>query len=759
MGKSSRNRPSSATNDVSEALSSQVADLKDQGNKLFGGKEYTKAFETYDKAIRLLPAKHSDSVLLHSNKAACSMMLKKYKEAVNECTSALEVAPENQKALLRRAKALESMGLYKQALGDVQKANKANDAQPENQATEKRLKDILAGKKSPGATGAVASRKKASATTAPNTASRQPITVFQAKCTLKNETRLLHVGPAVSYAEMLEGVRMKFENPGPFALKFTDKDGDLVTVTCRTDLQRAMADALETSAAAGGSHGPRLSGGSAMPPIRFTLAPCAEEDVPQPPDEEIAAMQEMMMRQAAAMEKHSRGRQRAQQEAQAAQQAQQAKEEGGVIEIDQWIVDFAHVFRDTTGLEFDRHVELSNLGWDKIQEAMEDTLRSDKAMPLLEKAADRFAEVTISGLTQWGHTFTVMARKLLDDAASDDKPISAVKKDVEDLWSKAEAKYNEALAVKGEHVEALQYLASLEMERAKLAAGLNVGARRPKEASSGENGKDSEAAPANGEKDTGDKKPVPKPATKTEAEQLKEQQDAQKDMQEWTSAAQRKAIDALSPKQAAAGEPHWKKCFEYVDRMISAVPESERKVRPQPSKAESATAGADAGATEGKATSADSKAAEKAADGAPQGEESTEEGTAERGSEEFFVYPQALLNWGNFLYERSQLAARSGKEWRPMVDEAVQHFKNAGCAEADIRGALKNHYCAADLDLGPDPQPEQPKEAEKPQADAEKGKANATSNGNGTSSTAKEAPKGLPSLGPKPKNNKKVEAN
>ncbi len=41
----------------------------------------------------------------------------------------------------------------------------------------------------------------------------------------------------------------------------------------------------------------------------------------------------------------------------------------------------------------------------------------------------------------------------------------------------AEAKYNEALAVKGEHVDALQYLASLEMERAKLAAGINVGNR------------------------------------------------------------------------------------------------------------------------------------------------------------------------------------------------------------------------------------------------------------------------------------------
>lgn len=38
-----------------------------------------------------------------------------------------------------------------------------------------------------------------------------------------------------------------------------------------------------------------------------------------------------------------------------------------MVEIDQWIVDFAHLFRDTTGLDFDRHVELHNLGFDKIQ--------------------------------------------------------------------------------------------------------------------------------------------------------------------------------------------------------------------------------------------------------------------------------------------------------------------------------------------------------------------------------------------------------
>jgi len=46
---------------------------------------------------------------------------------------------------------------------------------------------------------------------------------LQAKCTLGEETRLLHIGPNVTYAEMLEGVRSKFPNAPPFALKFLDR--------------------------------------------------------------------------------------------------------------------------------------------------------------------------------------------------------------------------------------------------------------------------------------------------------------------------------------------------------------------------------------------------------------------------------------------------------------------------------------------------------------------------------------------------------
>ena len=60
-------------------------------------------------------------------------MMCRFKEAVNECTSALDAIPSYHKALVRRAKAYEQMGHFKQALSDIQKANKADTANPEMQ--------------------------------------------------------------------------------------------------------------------------------------------------------------------------------------------------------------------------------------------------------------------------------------------------------------------------------------------------------------------------------------------------------------------------------------------------------------------------------------------------------------------------------------------------------------------------------------------------------------------------------------------------
>lgn len=55
----------------------QLTALRDEGNKHFGKKDYAKALECYDKALKSIPATHQDKPLLHSNKAACHMMGKK----------------------------------------------------------------------------------------------------------------------------------------------------------------------------------------------------------------------------------------------------------------------------------------------------------------------------------------------------------------------------------------------------------------------------------------------------------------------------------------------------------------------------------------------------------------------------------------------------------------------------------------------------------------------------------------------------------
>ena len=54
-----------------------MAALKEEGKEAFGKREYVKALEAYDKALRALPEGHNDVPLLHSNKGACNMMLKR----------------------------------------------------------------------------------------------------------------------------------------------------------------------------------------------------------------------------------------------------------------------------------------------------------------------------------------------------------------------------------------------------------------------------------------------------------------------------------------------------------------------------------------------------------------------------------------------------------------------------------------------------------------------------------------------------------
>ena len=65
-----------------------------------------------------------DAISKHISAAQHASVNFRYKDAIRECSSALDINPDFAKALTRRAKAYEQMQHYKQALSDIQKANK-----------------------------------------------------------------------------------------------------------------------------------------------------------------------------------------------------------------------------------------------------------------------------------------------------------------------------------------------------------------------------------------------------------------------------------------------------------------------------------------------------------------------------------------------------------------------------------------------------------------------------------------------------------
>lgn len=107
---------------MAQVLIDRARALREQANTLFKSKEYQKALDFYDQAIALLPGGHSDRAVLHSNKAAVLLSLQPpaYVDALEECNNALLIQPKHIRALLRRARAFEALGKFKEAQADLE---------------------------------------------------------------------------------------------------------------------------------------------------------------------------------------------------------------------------------------------------------------------------------------------------------------------------------------------------------------------------------------------------------------------------------------------------------------------------------------------------------------------------------------------------------------------------------------------------------------------------------------------------------------
>ncbi|KAH8895133.1 TPR-like protein [Thozetella sp. PMI_491] len=95
-----------------ETAAADAENFKNEGNKFFKAKDYTRAIECYTKAVVLQP----DSSTYLGNRAAAYMSAGRYQDALNDCKRAVDLDPENTKILLRLARIYTSLGQPDEAL-------------------------------------------------------------------------------------------------------------------------------------------------------------------------------------------------------------------------------------------------------------------------------------------------------------------------------------------------------------------------------------------------------------------------------------------------------------------------------------------------------------------------------------------------------------------------------------------------------------------------------------------------------------------
>ncbi|KAG6698199.1 hypothetical protein I3842_08G009100 [Carya illinoinensis] len=154
--------------------------------------------------------------------------------------------------------------------------------------------------------------------------------------------------------------------------------------------------------------------------------------------------------------------------------------ETGLTSIEDWIIQFARLFKNHVGFDSDSYLDLHELGMKLYSEAMEDTVTTDDAQELFEIAADKFQEMAALALFNWGNVHLSRARKrvLISEESSRECVLEQIKAAYE--WAhkeyvKAEKRYEEALQIKPDFYEGYLALGQQQFEQAKLCWYYAVG--------------------------------------------------------------------------------------------------------------------------------------------------------------------------------------------------------------------------------------------------------------------------------------------
>ncbi|XP_022088916.1 protein unc-45 homolog B-like [Acanthaster planci] len=119
---------------------------KEEGNNHYKLERFEEAVEAYSKAIGACPKGQSDRAVYYKNRSACYLKLQKYEKAAQDAAAALDIIPNDTKALFRKCQALEQLGRFEEAFKEALQLNKLEPSNTAVQAMLRRLNAIVAEK-------------------------------------------------------------------------------------------------------------------------------------------------------------------------------------------------------------------------------------------------------------------------------------------------------------------------------------------------------------------------------------------------------------------------------------------------------------------------------------------------------------------------------------------------------------------------------------------------------------------------------------
>lgn len=449
-----------------------------------------------------------------------------------------------------------------------------------------------------------------------------------------HDIRLAQMPVNCSFKVLRDIVSKRFPSSKSVLIKYRDNDGDLVTITCSSELRMA-----ESSVDSVIEKEPEPEKADPIGLLRLHIVEVTAEQEPPLLEEEEEKPVESEENKGEESQSHSSLSESVIEAGDSAidkieKEVSNDKQPGTSedpeckdVEMDDWLFEFAQLFRTHVGIDPDAHIDLHELGMELCTEALEETVTSEEAQNLFDKAAAKFQEVAALAFFNWGNVHMCAARKRipLDESAGEEVVAAQLQVAydwVREKYSLAKEKYEEALVIKPDFYEGLLALGQQQFEMAKLHWSFAL------------------------------------------AKKI--------DLLSWDPAETLKLFDSAEEKMKAATEM-WEKLEE---QRVNELKDPNSSKKDELLK----------------------RRKKQGAEGEPSGSGGNGEVSPEEAAEQAAVMrSQIHLFWGNMLFERSQVECKLGMGgWKEKLDAAVERFKLAGASEADISVVLKNHYSNGD---------------------------------------------------------------